>query len=1242
MKAQIVNARLATTLLIFAIGGAGSALGQTEVTIGDAMVIEGGPGAMTEAVFLVTVTTVVIGVTRSPFTITLSTRDDTASAADGDYLPLTGFSLEADDSFDATYPVSVFINGDSKVEAGERFFLDITDGGGAVVLDGEGEGTIQNDDATQVSIGDATVTEGDSGTVDANFAVSLTALSDFPVTVDVATSDGSATVADGDYQAAAVTSFTIPAGMMSQTFTVVVNSDLLVEADETFSVDLSNPDGATLGDGNGEGRILNDDAASLSIDDVVVVEGDAGTVDAIFTVTLSKPSTQTVTVDFVTGDGTATLADGDYQAAAGTLTFDPGEVSQPLAVTINGDTVVEPDETVLVDLSSPVGATIADPQGEATIQDDDMTGLSIDDVTLVEGATGTTAAIFTVTLSLPNSDPVTVDVATRDGTATVADGDYAMTTATPLTFAAHSTTQTFTVPVNGDIQVETDEQFFVDLTNPNGAAIVDGVGMATIQDDDVAGLSIGDVTVDEGDSGTVDAVFTVTLSKPSALPVTVDVATFDATAKTSDGDYQATASTLTFPPGSTTQTFTVPVNGDHNLEPDERFRATLSNPDGAALGDRHGGATIRNDDEAPSVIRFGSAPAPAVGEGSGSVALTVRRSGGAAAAAAVTVVTGTGTATAGEDFTGLSQRLTWAAGESGAKTFELEILDDNLEEGDENVPLRLTAPSGASLGEPRRLVVTIRDDDQPTLLEPVGETARTEKVNQAIDLQVRATRDDGTPVQGASVVWSVPAGDAELLGENPTPTDVEGLASQQVELGGSPGPVTVRAEIPETGQVVSFEIVVEGDLDELFDPLLNPAEAAVAQALNDACNEAQQQFAELCDYIFGLDRGDQQEVIGELTPVEAGALADLLLQSPSAQLLNLRRHLAARRGGGPGSQIALGLTGQSVPLDVLRQAFAGEVEVMRKMATRIDAAMFQRQEEQPPEPPPAADEGGSRFNFFASGQVDVGDRPGSELEAGYDLDTLGLTIGLDYQAGPRVIVGGALGYVDTDTKVHGDGGGIDVKGYSLSGFVTYFRDKFWLDGILSYGSNDYDFVRHIDLPQPFQGQSRLAARGRPGGSQVAIDFGGGYDASFGATSLSGFGRLSYIDAELDGFTEQGAGPFSLILQGQQIESLLLEAGFEVVWASSRPWGVLQPMVRASLLHEFEDDSRTIIAGFAADPGNNLFQLPTDRPDRDFYRLGAGVTATLARGRGLYLLYETDLAREDLDLYRLSAGLRLEF
>jgi hypothetical protein len=110
---------------------------------------------------------------------------------------------------------------------------------------------------------------------------------------------------------------------------------------------------------------------ALSIDDVAVTEGNGGTTTATFTVTLAPISGQTVTVDFATADGTATTANNDYVAATGTLTFNPGTASQPIAVTVNGDTNLESDETFLVNLSNPVNATLTDGQGVGTILNDD-------------------------------------------------------------------------------------------------------------------------------------------------------------------------------------------------------------------------------------------------------------------------------------------------------------------------------------------------------------------------------------------------------------------------------------------------------------------------------------------------------------------------------------------------------------------------------------------------------------------------------------------------------------------------------------------------------------------------------------------------------------------------------------------------------------------------------------------------------------------------------------------------------
>lgn len=109
---------------------------------------------------------------------------------------------------------------------------------------------------------------------------------------------------------------------------------------------------------------------ALSIGDIELAEGNSGLTNAIFTVSLSAPSTSTVTVAYATADRTA-QAGSDYQAATGSLTFSPGQTVQTLSVPIIGDTQVEPDETFVVNLTSPAGATLARSQATGTIQNDD-------------------------------------------------------------------------------------------------------------------------------------------------------------------------------------------------------------------------------------------------------------------------------------------------------------------------------------------------------------------------------------------------------------------------------------------------------------------------------------------------------------------------------------------------------------------------------------------------------------------------------------------------------------------------------------------------------------------------------------------------------------------------------------------------------------------------------------------------------------------------------------------------------
>jgi probable HAF family extracellular repeat protein len=221
----------------------------------------------------------------------------------------------------------------------------------------------------------------------------------------------------------------------------------------------------------------------VNISDVAVAEGNTGTRAATFTVTLSAAASQPVTVAYATANGTAT-AGSDYQATSGTLTIPAGQTSGAITVQINGDRLAEPNETFVVNLSSPTNATIADGQGVGTIIDDEPR-ISISDVTKAEGKKGqTTQFTFTVTLSAPYDQPVTMSFKTTDGTAKTSDQDYAAKSGT-LTFAPGETTKTITISVIGDGKKEADEYFYLDLfDNSTNSLFTRSRGTGTILNDD--------------------------------------------------------------------------------------------------------------------------------------------------------------------------------------------------------------------------------------------------------------------------------------------------------------------------------------------------------------------------------------------------------------------------------------------------------------------------------------------------------------------------------------------------------------------------------------------------------------------------------------------------------------------------------------------------------------------------------------------------------------------------------------
>jgi hypothetical protein len=270
-------------------------------------------------------------------------------------------------------PISVLINGDRVVEGTELFSFNLSNPSGASLANTQGFGYIEEDEPNVWIDYYASQPEGNTGTSNLTFKVHLSSAYDLPVTVDYRTLDGSA-LAGSDYVGATGT-LTIPINTTEAPLTVQIKGDTLQEFDEYFSVELYNASGAGLSGSFDNGYILDDDTPpKIYIDDASIYEGNSGTQTMTFTVRLSNPSGTAVSVNYATANGTAKTSDNDFVAKSGRIDFAPGETSKTVTISVKGDTRKESNETFLVKLSSPSGATIGDSQATGTIYNDDGGG----------------------------------------------------------------------------------------------------------------------------------------------------------------------------------------------------------------------------------------------------------------------------------------------------------------------------------------------------------------------------------------------------------------------------------------------------------------------------------------------------------------------------------------------------------------------------------------------------------------------------------------------------------------------------------------------------------------------------------------------------------------------------------------------------------------------------------------------------------------------------------------------------
>lgn len=554
-----------------------------------------------------------------------------------------------------------------------------------------------------LSINDVTVTEGDSGSLNATFTVTLLPASSGTVTVDFATADGSTNpaTANNDYTDTTGT-LTFAAGQISKTISVPILGDVLDEDNETFFVNLTNATGALVSDAQGLGMIKDNDATpSLSINDINATEGDTGTSDANFTVTLNKPSGRTVFVQWKTVNGVTSPATANVDFTSvplTTLIFNPGETSKQVMVPILNDLLNEPTETFRVQLSGAGNATIGDTSGLCNILDNDpLPSFSINDVSVSEGSSLVDAA-FTLSLSAPSGRIVSVDYKTVEAGSpkATAGADYNAVPLTTLNFAPGETTKTVKVTILPDSIDEVDEQFQVLLSNSKFASIADGSGLGTIVDNDpTPTIKVSDTIVTEGNSGTVLLAYTVSLTNPSSRNISVKYQTANSATNpaTAGADYVALGLTnLNFAPGETTKTVNVTVNGDVLDENDEHVTLTLSSPTNATIGDGSGEGIITDDDALPN-LAISDALTTEGNSGTKTLSFTVSLDAPSGRTVSVdykTINGGSPQATAGVDYVASAlTTLTFTAGQT-SKTINITINGDTTVEGNEQFQVSLS------------------------------------------------------------------------------------------------------------------------------------------------------------------------------------------------------------------------------------------------------------------------------------------------------------------------------------------------------------------------------------------------------------------------------------------------------------------------------------------------------------------------------------------------------------------------
>nr|MBS0019539.1 autotransporter outer membrane beta-barrel domain-containing protein [Gammaproteobacteria bacterium] len=436
--------------------------------------------------------------------------------------------------------------------------------------------------------------------------------------------------------------------------------------------------------------------------------------------------------------------------------------------------------------------------------------------------------------------------------------------------------------------------------------------------------------------------------------------------------------------------------------------------------------------------------------------------------------------------------------------------------------------------------------------------------------------------------------------------------------------MAVRAQSPIAGRLTSI-------------PGLSPAETNAAAVIEDICppGNLAADLQTRCNSLVGVvvGTGNQDEgriVLQQVAPEQIATQGTYAVQLDPGQFDNVIGRLSALRTGVTGISLSgfpRTIEGHTVSGEALANQFPNGMT--GGAAGTEDSGLL------------------GKLGIFVNGIGTTGEQDTTATAPGFDFSSAGVTAGADYRLADNFILGAAFGYDSVSSDFSNNGGSLDMDQYSISGYGTYYLPQgFYVDGLLSYGWNNFESSRNFDygFTTPAGDLERVVtqAKSEPDSTQFAVSAGAGYELTQRSVTLTPYARVNFIRMDIDAFTETRADGWGIRYNDQEIDSLTTQLGGQASYAVSTQWGVLSPLVLAEWIHEFENEARSIPVSFIGDPGANPFVVPTNAPDRDFFNVGAGISGTFARGVSAFFYYEALLGYKNLDRNLFTGGVRFEF